>query len=122
MTGERLTRDEALDLVRRAVTGLTNGEDVAVPAAEVRRKARELLGRDSESLSERFFNRILSDAHDANVVDLRKHGDGYEVAQVLADPANVTADLGGKLRTSEMTGKEAEEVADFLSKYSGKSD
>ena len=80
MTGERLTRDEALDLVRRAVTGLTNGEDVAVPAAEVRRKARELLGRDSESLSERFFNRILSDAHDANVVDLRKHGDGYEVA------------------------------------------
>jgi uncharacterized protein (TIGR00288 family) len=80
MTGERLTRDEALDLVRRAVAALTNGEDLAVPGPEVRRKARELLGRDSESLSERFFHRILSDAHDANVVDLRKRGDGYEVA------------------------------------------
>ena len=80
MTGERLTREEALGLVRRAVMELTNGEDVAVPAAEVRRKARELLGRDSESLSERFFHRILSDAHDGNVVDLRKRGEGYEVA------------------------------------------
>ncbi len=80
MAGERLTRDEALDLVRRAVMDLTHGEVVAVPAAEVRRKARELLGRDSESLSERFFNRILSDANNANAVALRKRGDVYEVA------------------------------------------
>jgi hypothetical protein len=88
MTGERLTRDEALDLVRRAVVALTDGEAVAVPAGEVRRKARELLGRDSESLSERFFNRILSDAADAHLVGLRKRGDVYEVAPVTeAEPA-----------------------------------
>jgi uncharacterized protein (TIGR00288 family) len=80
MTGERLTRDEALDLVRRAVAALTDSEDVAVPAAEVRRQARDLLGRDSESLSERFFNRILSDADAAHLVNLRKRGEGYEVA------------------------------------------
>ncbi|HEX6535113.1 MAG TPA: NYN domain-containing protein [Gemmatimonadaceae bacterium] len=80
MTGERLTRDEALDLVRRAVLALTQSPDVAVPARDVRRKARELLGRDSESLNERFFHRILRDAHDADLVDLRKHGDDYEVA------------------------------------------
>jgi uncharacterized LabA/DUF88 family protein len=96
MGGERLTRDEALDLVRRAVLALTTSEDEAVPARVVRRKARELLGRDSESLNERFFHRILRDAHDADLVDLRKRGDDYEVApaatataiaQQLAEPA-----------------------------------
>jgi uncharacterized protein (TIGR00288 family) len=92
MTGERLTRDEALDLVRRAVAELTKSEETAVPAVEVRRKARELLGRDSESLSERFFHRILSDAHDANVVDLRKRGEGYEVAPA-AEAEPVTEQL-----------------------------
>jgi uncharacterized protein (TIGR00288 family) len=95
MTGERLTRDEALDLVRRAVSELTNGENVAVPAAEVRRKARELLGRDSESLSERFFHRILSDADAAHVVQLRKRGESYEVAPAaeveVADQVDVAA-------------------------------
>jgi uncharacterized protein (TIGR00288 family) len=90
LTGERLTRDEALDLVRRAVVALTGSEDVAMPAAEVRRQARELLGRDSESLSERFFNRILSDAADAHLLELRKRGDVYEVTPVAeAEPAAV---------------------------------
>src|SRR6185312_11666364 len=50
------------------------------PAASVRRTARELLGRDSESLNERFFHRILRDAHDAERIDLRHHGEEYEVA------------------------------------------
>ncbi len=91
MTGERLTRDEALDLVRRAVVALAGDAETAVPAVEVRRKAHELLGRDSESLSERFFNRILSDAHDAKVVELRKRGDAYEVAPAPeAPPAEET--------------------------------
>jgi ribonuclease E len=80
MTGERLTRDEALDLVRRAVLALTTSEDEPVPASAVRRKARELLGRDSETLNERYFHRILRDAHDADLIDLRKRGDDYEVA------------------------------------------
>ncbi len=81
MHGERLTRDEAFDLVRRAVATLTRGDGgEAVPAAAVRVAARELLGRDSESLNERLFLRILQDAHDADVIDLRRHGDGYEVA------------------------------------------
>jgi hypothetical protein len=73
--------------VRRAVAALSRGEDEAVPASEVRRKARELLGRDSETLNERFFHRILRDAHDANLIDLRKRGDDYEVAlAVEAEP------------------------------------
>ncbi len=78
-TGIRLTRDEAFQLVRRAVSTLVSG-NASVPAAKVRAAAREMLGRDSESLSERNFTRILQDAHDADVVDLRKRGGDYEVA------------------------------------------
>jgi uncharacterized protein (TIGR00288 family) len=78
-SGERLTRQEAWSLVGRAVGALTSG-DRAVPASQVREKAFELLGRDSESLSERNFVRILKDAHDGDVVDLRRRGDDYEVA------------------------------------------
>jgi len=84
MVGERLTRDEALSLLKRSVAELTTSEDHPVPASAVRRKARELLGRDSETLDERFFLRILRDAHDADVIDLRKRGDDFEVAPAAA--------------------------------------
>ncbi len=76
--GQRLTRDEAFALVRQAAEALAQGGD-AVPAAAVRSKARELLGRDSDSLSELNFARVLRDAHDADIIDLRRHGDDYEV-------------------------------------------
>jgi uncharacterized protein (TIGR00288 family) len=74
-SGLRLTRDEAFNLVRRAV-----GQNGSARASQVRSSARELLGRDSESLSERNFLRILQDAHDADIVDLRRRGEDYEVA------------------------------------------
>jgi uncharacterized protein (TIGR00288 family) len=83
--GERLTRDEAFDLLRRAVASLVHN-DHSVRASTVRDRARELLGRDSESLSERNFIRILKDAHDADVVDLRRRGDDFEVARAEAPP------------------------------------
>jgi uncharacterized protein (TIGR00288 family) len=79
VTGDRLTRQEAFDLVKRATAALA-GPDDAVLSSEVRRKAFELLGRDSESLNERHFHRILRDAHDVEVIDLRRRGDDYEVA------------------------------------------
>ncbi len=60
VSGERLTREEAFDLVRRATAAATSG-DQAARADDVRAKARELLGHDSESLSERNFSRILRD-------------------------------------------------------------
>jgi uncharacterized protein (TIGR00288 family) len=82
VAGERLTRQEAFTLVGRAVAALTSG-DRGVPASRVRRQAFDLLGRDSESLSERNFIRILKDAHDADVIDLRRRGDDYEVAQAV---------------------------------------
>src|SRR5215218_3359529 len=91
LSGERLTRDEAFELVRRAVESLVQGDDAA-RATDVRRRAFELLGRDSESLSERYFGRILRDAHDADVIDLRRRGDDFEVGRV-AEVAPVTEQL-----------------------------
>ncbi|MFL5619800.1 MAG: NYN domain-containing protein [Gemmatimonadaceae bacterium] len=82
ITGERLTRDEAFDLVRRSVASLVTGDE-AVRASVVRAKARELLGRDSESLSDRNFPRILKDAHDNDVIDLRRRGDDFEIARAV---------------------------------------
>jgi uncharacterized protein (TIGR00288 family) len=89
VAGERLTRNEAFDLVRRSVESLVHGE-AAASAQRVREAAFGLLGRDSESLSERNFRRILQDAHDADVIDLRRRGDDYEVA--LAQPVASVAD------------------------------
>jgi uncharacterized protein (TIGR00288 family) len=86
VSGTRLTRDEAFDLMRRAVEYIaTHGGSTR--ASDVRRVARELLGRDSESLSERNFTRILKDAHDSDIIDLRRRGDDYEVRPaVVAAP------------------------------------
>jgi uncharacterized protein (TIGR00288 family) len=96
-SGIRLTREDAFSLVRRAV-----GENGPARASEVRAAAREILGRDSESLSERNFLRILQDAHDADLIDLRRRGSDYEVAPAApatpvsqqlaaAEPPKVTA-------------------------------
>jgi uncharacterized protein (TIGR00288 family) len=79
-TGLRLTREDAFSLVRRAVN-----ESGPARASQVRAAAREILGRDSESLSERNFLRILQDAHDANLIDLRRRGADYEVAPAAAE-------------------------------------
>ena len=81
VSGERLTRSEAFDLVRRAVETLTTDDDDTTRASGVRQRAREILGRDSESLNERMFIRILKDAHDSGVIDLRRRGDDFEVAR-----------------------------------------
>jgi uncharacterized LabA/DUF88 family protein len=94
-SGERLTREEAFNLVRRAVASLVEG-DAAIRASLVRSRAFELLGRDSESLSERNFAHILRDAHDADIIDLRRLGDDYEVAQAavstpVSEQLNVAA-------------------------------
>ena len=79
--GIRLTRDEAFTLVRDAVAAVASG-DSPVSSEVVRAKAFELLGRDSESLSARNFGRILKDAHDGGLLDLRKRGEVFEVTAV----------------------------------------
>jgi uncharacterized protein (TIGR00288 family) len=86
VAGIRLTRDEAFDLVRKSVAALVSGDD-SVPSERVREKAFALLGRDSESLSEKNFARIMRDAHDGDVIDLRKRGDAFEVATAAQAPS-----------------------------------
>jgi uncharacterized protein (TIGR00288 family) len=104
-SGLRLTREDAFNLVRRAV-----GENGSARASQVRAIARELLGRDSESLSERNFLRILQDAHDANLIDLRRRGSDYEVAPAApatpvslqlaaAEPPKLTAPVAPSMPT-----------------------
>jgi uncharacterized protein (TIGR00288 family) len=101
-SGERLTRQEAFDLVRKTVAALARG-DSPVRASDVRSKARDLLGRDSESLNDRMFVRVLKDAHDNGVIDLRRRGDDFEVAPAaeadsVADQlAKAAADSAPKL-------------------------
>ena len=91
VSGVRLTRDEAFALVRSAVAAVANGDD-PVPSERVRVNAFQILGRDSESLSERNFGRILKDAHDAGQVDLRKRGEAFEVTAV-ADAVSIADQL-----------------------------
>jgi uncharacterized protein (TIGR00288 family) len=93
-SGERLTRNDAFDLVRRAVESLVTG-DITTTASAVRQRAHELLGRDSESLAPRMFERILQDAHDANMIDLRRRGNDWEVARA-ADAASIVEQLKAK--------------------------
>jgi len=90
-TGERLTRGEAFDLLRRTVADLAPGDE-SVRASDVRARARQLLGRDSESLSDRMFVRILKDAHDEGIIDLRRRGNDFEIARA-ADAAPVAEQL-----------------------------
>lgn len=84
-SGIRLTRDEAFGLVRDAVNAVAAGDN-PVPSETVRAKAHALLGRDSESLSAKNFARILKDAHDAGLLDLRKRGEAFEVTAVADAP------------------------------------
>ena len=90
-SGLRLTREDAFNLVRRAV-----GESGPARASQVRTTARQLLGRDSESLSERNFLRILQDAHDADLIDLRRRGADFEVA-----PAAPSTSVSEQLAAAE---------------------
>ena len=96
--GELLTRAEAFDLVRRTIADLVRGEE-SVRASAVRARARQLLGRDSQSLSDRMFVRILKDAHDAGIIDLRRRGNDFEVAR--ATEAGSVADQLAKHEKTE---------------------
>ncbi len=79
-SGDRLTRSEAFDLLKRTVADLVR-DDETVRASAVRARARQLLGRDSDSLSDRMFVRILKDAHDEGIIDLRRRGNDFEIAR-----------------------------------------
>ncbi len=93
--GERLTRAEAFDLVRRAVDALAASDDARVALPPLREQVFALLGRDSESLSERMFPRIVQDAADNGVVRVARDGDTFTAARAprpAAPPPAADAD------------------------------
>jgi uncharacterized protein (TIGR00288 family) len=98
--GDRLTKDEAFDLVRRALAAAGNGH-ATVSSRDLRRKAFELLGRDSESLSERFFARILKDAQDAEILELKRRGRDYQVQVRGGEAAAAAAAEGAPASVSD---------------------
>src|SRR5207344_1694502 len=73
--------------------------DSSAKASDVRRRARQLLGRDSESLSDRMFVRILKDAHDDGLIDLRRRGNDFEVARA-AEAASVAEQVASNERAA----------------------
>jgi uncharacterized protein (TIGR00288 family) len=97
-SGELLTRAEAFDLLRRTVADLVR-DDESVRASSVRARARQLLGRDSQSLSDRMFVRILKDAHDDGIIDLRRRGNDFEVARAV-ESASVADQLAKHEKTA----------------------
>ncbi|MDQ6718060.1 MAG: NYN domain-containing protein [Gemmatimonadota bacterium] len=104
-SGTRLTRDEAFRLVRSSVESLV--KDGGKPrATAVRATARQLLGRDSESLSEKNFIRILQDAHAGDIIDLRKRGNDYEV-DLASSAAPVTEQLAASAPVTKTPGPTA---------------
>jgi len=105
-SGQRLSRDEAFALVRRAVATLASHADEPVAASALRATARQILGRDSESLGDRHFHRILRDMHDAELIDLRKRGDDYEVSASLDAPP-----IADQLAAAEAEHAEASQAA-----------
>ncbi len=106
-SGERLTRDEAFALVRQATEALAHGDE-AVPVSAVREKALDLLGRDSASLAEHNFARVLRDAHDADLIDLRRRGDDYEVAMpAVVSPVAEQLNVAAAARTSHTSASPA---------------
>jgi hypothetical protein len=73
------------------VESLVSGDE-STSASAARERAFALLGRNSESLSARNFERVLQDAHDANMIDLRRRGNDFEVARA-AEVASIVEQL-----------------------------
>jgi uncharacterized protein (TIGR00288 family) len=77
----RLTLAEAFELLRQALLVLGAVGEQSAQADDVRAKMVELLGDDGDPLFERpRFQRLLRQAHDANLIELAKgEGDVYQV-------------------------------------------
>jgi uncharacterized protein (TIGR00288 family) len=75
--------DHGYELVRRAISELTEGSNTAARDSDIKRKMLELeSGWDEAELGFTKFSRFLRQAHDAEVIDLTKNPDGFYEARV----------------------------------------
>jgi uncharacterized protein (TIGR00288 family) len=74
---------EAYELLRRAVRELASQPGEPVRDSDIKRKMLELEpGWDESTIGFTKFSRFLRQAHDAEVVDLSRHADGYFEARL----------------------------------------
>ncbi len=77
--GHRLSLAKAFDLLRQALEEM----DLPAPSAALRLRMATLHGREDQLLEEGRFQRLLRQAHDAHVAEVRKLEDGsYEVNRI----------------------------------------
>jgi uncharacterized protein (TIGR00288 family) len=86
--GEELTLSAAFDLLREALSEFEHADE-GVPAEDVHSRMKELHGDPDEPLfQQRRFQRMLRQAHDANVIELAKVNGSYRLKAVeLAESA-----------------------------------
>jgi uncharacterized protein (TIGR00288 family) len=86
--GEDLTLSAAFDLLRQALSEFEHADE-GVPAEDVHTRMKELHGDQDEPLfQQRRFQRMLRQAHDANVIELAKVNGSYRLKAVeLAESA-----------------------------------
>jgi uncharacterized protein (TIGR00288 family) len=86
--GEELTLSAAFDLLRQALSEFEHADE-GVPAEDVHTRMKELHGDQDEPLfQQRRFQRMLRQAHDANVIELAKVNGSYRLKAVaLAESA-----------------------------------
>jgi hypothetical protein len=79
---------EAFDLLREALVQLGATVEASVDAEAVRERMLELFSGDDDPLFERpRFQRLMRQAHDADVIELVKQGDTYAMRLDTATPA-----------------------------------
>jgi uncharacterized protein (TIGR00288 family) len=74
--------DHAYDLLRKAVSNLITENDEPARDSDIKRQMLELEpGWDESELGFTKFTRFLRQAHDAEVIDLQRTGEGYYLAR-----------------------------------------
>jgi uncharacterized protein (TIGR00288 family) len=83
---------EAYELLRRVVRELSSQPGEAVRDSDIKRKMLEIEpGWDESSIGFTKFSRFLRQAHDADVVDLSRHADGFFEARLSRSPGRTEA-------------------------------
>ncbi len=108
--GDELTLSAAFDLLRRVLAGLDQGADGAT-AADVRERMVELHGDGSDPLFQsRRFQRMLRQAHDANVVEMAKVDGVYRLKSV--EESESKADQQGEAAPPSTSGEKPSRKGD----------
>ncbi|MBW3552240.1 MAG: hypothetical protein KY466_01950, partial [Gemmatimonadetes bacterium] len=104
-TRERKAEDlqHGYDLLRRAISDIiAGGDQTAARDSDIKRRMLELeAGWDEAEIGFTKFSRFLRQAHDAEVIDLQKSGEGYYEARVPGGAHPSTAESRPRAREEQ---------------------